>query len=198
MLMPDFLIREASLQGKVVNPEGMIYPYEPSLVREAEDGRKVISYGQSSFGYDVRVANEFKIFTNCVPSAETGAVDPKDFSDQHFVTYRGDVCIVPPNSFVLARTMEYFRLPRNVAPLVMTKSTYARVGLHCLTTVMEPEWEGELVLEFANVTPLPIKLYAHEGAAQILFLQGSHDCEVSYADRGGKYMGQRGVQTALA
>lgn len=190
MLMPDFMIREAA-------EKGMITPYVPDLVRQAEDGTRMISYGQSSFGYDVRIANEFKIFTNVSPHSDSGAVDPKNFDDNNFVYYQGDVCIVPPNSFVLARTLEYFKLPRNVAPLVFTKSTYARIGLYCLTTVMEPEWEGELVLEFANLTPLPVKLYANEGAAQILFPQGSAPCEISYADRGGKYMGQRGVQTAI-
>lgn len=197
MLMPDFRIREAAQAGKLMSPKGMIEPYEPTLVRKAEDGSPVISYGQSSYGYDVRIANEFKIFTNCNPMSESGAVDPKNFDENHFIAYEGNVCIVPPNSFVLARTLEYFHLPRNVAPLVLTKSTYARVGLYCLTTLMEPEWEGELVLEFANVTPLPVKLYANEGAAQIVFMQGSEPCEVSYADRGGKYMKQRGVQHAL-
>lgn len=155
--------------------------------------KKVLSYGPSSHGYDVRVADEFKIFTN----VNSTVVDPKNFDKNSFVDFKGDVCIVPPNSFALCRTMEHFIMPRDITGVVLGKSTYARTGLHCLATPMESGWEGELVLEFANTTPLPIKLYANEGAAQILFFQGKVPCRMSYADRhhgeGGKYQGQKGI-----
>ena len=154
---------------------------------------KIISYGTSSYGYDVRIANEFKIFTN----VNNTVLDPKNFNDKSFVDFVGDVCIIPPNSFVLARTLEYFKMPDNVTGLVLGKSTYARLGVSCLATPIEAGWEGEIVLEFANTTPLPVMLYANEGAAQLLFFEGNVPCEVSYATRGGKYMSQRGIQTAI-
>jgi dCTP deaminase len=168
--------------------QGMIEPFEAGQVRTASNG-KIISYGTSSYGYDVRCANEFKIFTNI----NSTIVDPKDFDSKNFVDLQQDVCIIPPNSFALARTVEYFRIPRNVLTICLGKSTYARCGIIVNVTPLEPEWEGHVTLEFSNTTPLPAKVYANEGACQFLFLQGNEPCEVSYADRAGKYMGQRGV-----
>ncbi|MGO3742367.1 dCTP deaminase [Kerstersia sp.] len=167
---------------------GMIEPYEPGQVRE-EDGKRIVSYGTSSYGYDVRCANEFKIFTNI----NSTIVDPKSFDERSLVDFKGDVCIIPPNSFALARTMEYFRIPRNVLTICLGKSTYARCGIIVNVTPLEPEWEGHVTLEFSNTTPLPAKIYAGEGCAQFLFLESDEVCEVSYRDRGGKYLGQRGV-----
>jgi len=163
---------------------GMIEPFEE---KQQRDG--VISYGLSSYGYDARVADEFRIFTN----VNSAVVDPKDFSLESFVERQGKVCIIPPNSFVLARTVEYFRIPRDTLVICLGKSTYARCGIIVNVTPLEPEWEGHVTLEFSNTTPLPAKIYANEGACQFLFLQGNEPCEVSYADRAGKYMGQRGV-----
>ena len=167
---------------------GMIEPFEPGQVREAE-GRKIISYGTSSYGYDIRCAPEFKVFTNI----HSTVVDPKNFDEKSFVDFHDDVCIIPPNSFALARTVEYFRIPRNVLTVCLGKSTYARCGIIVNVTPLEPGWEGHVTLEFSNTTPLPAKIYANEGACQFLFLQGNEACETSYADRAGKYMGQRGV-----
>lgn len=166
----------------------MIEPFEPGQVREVE-GKKVISFGTSSFGYDVRCAREFKVFTNI----NSAIVDPKAFSEASFVDVVADVCIIPPNSFVLARTVEYFRIPRNILTICLGKSTYARCGIIVNVTPLEPEWEGHVTLEFSNTTPLPAKIYANEGVAQMLFLEADTPCEVSYRDRGGKYQGQRGV-----
>lgn len=166
----------------------MIEPFEPGQVREV-DGKKVISFGTSSFGYDVRCAREFKVFTNI----NSAIVDPKAFSEASFVDVVADVCIIPPNSFVLARTVEYFRIPRNILTICLGKSTYARCGIIVNVTPLEPEWEGHVTLEFSNTTPLPAKIYANEGVAQMLFLEADTPCEVSYRDRGGKYQGQRGV-----
>ncbi len=166
----------------------MISPFEPGQVRNSEQG-KVISYGTSSYGYDVRCANEFRIFTNI----NSAIVDPKNFSEDSFVHYTGDVCIIPPNSFALARTVEYFKIPRNVLTVCLGKSTYARCGIIVNVTPFEPEWEGHVTLEFSNTSPLPAKIYANEGVAQVLFFESDEDCEVSYKDRGGKYQGQRGV-----
>lgn len=168
--------------------QGMIEPYEPGQVRSV-DGRKIVSYGTSSYGYDVRCANEFKIFTNI----NSTIVDPKNFDEGSFVDFVGDVCIIPPNSFALARTVEYFRIPRDVLTICLGKSTYARCGIIVNVTPLEPEWEGHVTLEFSNTTPLPAKIYAGEGCAQMLFIGGDEVCEVSYRDRGGKYQGQRGV-----
>ncbi|AIA56190.1 MULTISPECIES: dCTP deaminase [Acidithiobacillus] len=167
---------------------GMIEPFAPQQVREV-DGRPIISYGLSSYGYDIRCANEFKVFTN----VRSVIVDPKDFSEDSFVDFEGDTCIIPPNSFALARTVEYFRIPRNVLTICLGKSTYARCGIIVNVTPFEPEWEGYVTLEFSNTTPLPAKIYANEGVAQVLFLESDEVCEVSYSDRRGKYQGQSGV-----
>ncbi len=167
---------------------GMIEPFEAGQVRK--DGeRGIVSYGVSSYGYDVRCANEFKIFTNI----NSAVVDPKAFSPQSFVDFEGEVCIIPPNSFALARTVEYFRIPRNVLTICLGKSTYARCGIIVNVTPLEPEWEGHVTLEFSNTTPLPAKIYANEGVAQMLFLESDEVCETSYRDRQGKYQGQQGV-----
>ena len=166
----------------------MIEPFAPELVRQNDSG-KIVSYGTSSYGYDVRVANEFKIFTNI----NSTIVDPKDFDARNFVDFTGDVCIIPPNSFALARTVEYFRIPRNVLTVCLGKSTYARCGIIVNVTPFEPEWEGYVTLEFSNTTPLPAKIYAGEGCAQVLFFESDEICETSYRDRGGKYQGQTGV-----
>lgn len=181
-IKPDRWIKQMARE------HGMIEPFEPGQVREAE-GRSIISYGTSSYGYDIRCASDFKIFTNI----NSAVVDPKAFDDSSFVSTRSDVCIIPPNSFALASTVEYFRIPRNVLTLCLGKSTYARCGIIVNVTPLEPEWEGHVTLEFSNTTPLPAKVYANEGVAQILFLESDEVCEVSYRDRGGKYQGQQGV-----
>lgn len=178
----DSWIRRMALEHQ------MIDPFEPTSISITENGR-VVSYGTSSYGYDVRCADEFKIFTN----VNSAVVDPKAFSNQSFVDFKGDVCVIPPNSFALARTIEYFRIPRNVLTICLGKSTYARCGIIVNVTPLEPEWEGHVTLEFSNTTPLPAKIYAHEGVAQMLFLEAHEVCEVSYKDRNGKYQGQRGV-----
>ena len=167
---------------------GMIEPFVAGQVRE-RDGGRIISFGTSSYGYDVRCADEFKIFTNI----NSAVVDPKNFDDSSFVDLRADVCIIPPNSFALARTVEYFRIPRNVLTVCLGKSTYARCGIIVNVTPLEPEWEGHVTLEFSNTTPLPARIYANEGVAQVLFFESDEVCEVSYRDRAGKYMKQRGV-----
>jgi dCTP deaminase len=172
---------------------GMILPFEPQQVRQHQ-GNKVISYGTSSYGYDVRCANEFKIFTNI----NSAIVDPKNFDRNSFVDLRADVCIIPPNSFVLAHTVEYFKIPRKVLTICVGKSTYARCGIIVNVTPLEPEWEGHVTLEFSNTTNLPAKIYANEGVAQMLFLESDEICETSYADRGGKYQGQTGVTLPVA
>jgi dCTP deaminase len=169
--------------------KGMIDPFCDGQVKVAEDGRKVISYGLSSYGYDLRVSNEFKVFTNVFNTM----VDPKNFDEKSFVDMETDVCIVPPNSFALARSVEYFRIPREVLTICLGKSTYARCGIIVNVTPLEPEWEGHVTLEISNTTPLPARIYAHEGLAQVLFLGGDELCETSYADRAGKYMKQRGI-----
>ncbi|MGX2040132.1 dCTP deaminase [Methylocaldum sp. MU1018] len=167
---------------------GMIEPYESQQVREVQNSR-VISYGTSSYGYDIRCSSEFKIFTNI----NSAIVDPKNFDENSFVDVSSDVCIIPPNSFALARTVEYFRIPRDVLTICLGKSTYARCGIIVNVTPLEPEWEGHVTLEFSNTTPLPAKIYANEGVAQVLFIGADEICEVSYKDRGGKYQGQTGV-----
>jgi dCTP deaminase len=163
----------------------MIEPFAEQQVRE-DQGRKLVSYGLSSYGYDLRVAQEFKVFTNVYNSI----VDPKNFSADAFVDIKGETCIIPPNSFALARSVEYFRIPRNVLTLCIGKSTYARCGIIVNVTPFEPEWEGYVTLEISNTTPLPAKIYAGEGLAQVLFFLAAEVCEVSYADRKGKYMKQ--------
>jgi dCTP deaminase len=170
----------------------MIEPFVEQQVRQVDaQGRKVISYGVSSYGYDMRVAPEFKIFTNVL----SAVVDPKQFDSKSFVEFEGDVCIVPPNSFALARSVEYFRIPRNVLTICVGKSTYARCGIITNVTPFEPEWEGFVTLEISNTTPLPAKIYANEGICQVLFFEADDDdiCERSYADKEGKYQGQVGV-----
>ena len=177
-IMPDHWIRRMAAE------EGMI---EPFVERQQRQG--VISYGLSSYGYDARIADEFKIFTN----VDNAVVDPKNFSEAGFVSRKTDICIVPPNSFALAHTTEYFRIPRDVLVICLGKSTYARCGLIVNVTPLEPEWEGQVTIEISNTTPLPARIYANEGICQFLFLKGDTPPEVSYADRDGKYMHQRGV-----
>jgi len=173
---------------KMAQEENMIEPFAPQQVRHL-DGRRLISYGTSSYGYDVRCADEFKVFTNI----NSAVVDPKAFDANSFVDIQADVCIIPPNSFALARTVEYFRIPRDVLAICLGKSTYARCGIIVNVTPLEPEWEGHVTLEFSNTTTLPAKIYANEGVAQLLFLGADEVCEMSYKDRGGKYQGQMGV-----
>lgn len=173
---------------QMAKEHGMINPFEPYQVRESGVG-KVISYGTSSYGYDVRCSDEFKIFTNI----NSAIVDPKDFDSNSFIDVKSDVCIIPPNSFALARTVEYFRIPREVLTICLGKSTYARCGIIVNVTPLEPEWEGHVTLEFSNTTTLPAKIYANEGVAQMLFFGGDQVCDVSYKDREGKYQGQTGV-----
>ena len=177
-IMPDHWIR------RMATDHGMIDPFVESQRRDG-----VISYGLSSYGYDARAADEFKIFTN----VDNAVVDPKAFSETGFVTRRGPVCIIPPNSFALTSTVEVFRIPRDILVICLGKSTYARCGLIVNVTPLEPEWEGQVTIEISNTTPLPARVYANEGICQFLFLHGNEPCEVSYADRAGKYMGQRGV-----
>lgn len=177
-LKPDHWIRKMALE------HGMIDPFV-----EKQTGEGVISYGLSSYGYDMRVADEFRIFTNVYSTV----VDPKNFSPQSMIDYKGDVCIIPPNSFALARSVEYFRIPRSVLSVTLGKSTYARAGIITNITPFEPEWQGHVTLEISNTTPLPAKIYANEGIAQVIFFEADEECEVSYADRKGKYQGQTGV-----
>ncbi len=177
-IKPDHWIR------RMCREHAMIEPFEEKLVR-----KDVISYGLSSYGYDVRVADEFKIFTN----VNSTIVDPKHMDTRNMVDFKGDVCIVPPNSFALARTVEYFRVPRNVLCVCVGKSSYARCGIITNVTPFEPEWEGHVTLEISNTTPLPAKIYANEGLAQVLFFESDEACEVSYGDRAGKYQKQKGI-----
>ncbi len=177
-LKPDHWIRKMALEHK------MIEPFESSQVRNG-----VISFGVSSYGYDIRVADEFKIFTN----VHSAIVDPKHFDPKSMVDYKGGVCVIPPNSFALARTIEYFRIPRSVLTVCLGKSTYARCGIIVNVTPFEPEWEGFVTLEISNTTPLPAKIYANEGIAQVLFFQADEECETSYADKKGKYQKQQAI-----
>jgi dCTP deaminase len=177
-LKPDHWIRKMALE------HGMIEPFIDRQVREG-----VISYGVSSYGYDVRVADEFKIFTNVYSTI----VDPKSFDSNSMIDFKGEVCIIPPNSFALARTVEYFRIPRSVMTICVGKSTYARCGIIVNVTPFEPEWEGFVTLEISNTTPLPAKIYANEGLAQVIFFEGDEPCEISYADKKGKYQHQQGI-----
>ena len=173
---------------KMSQEHNMIEPFEAGQVKVINN-QKIVSYGTSSYGYDVRCADEFKIFTNI----NSSIVDPKDFNDKNFVDFKGDVCIIPPNSFTLARTVEKFKIPRDTLVVCLGKSTYARCGIIVNVTPLEPEWEGYVTLEFSNTTPLSAKIYANEGVAQMLFFQSDEECETSYADKGGKYQGQVGV-----
>lgn len=177
-IKPDHWIRKMAREHK------MIEPFVESQVRNG-----VISYGVSSYGYDIRVADEFKIFTNVY----SAIVDPKSFDPKSMVDFKGEVCIIPPNSFALARTVEYFRIPRNVLTVCVGKSTYARCGIIVNVTPFEPEWEGFVTLEISNTTPLPAKIYANEGIAQVLFFEADEECEISYADKKGKYQGQQTI-----
>jgi dCTP deaminase len=179
----DKWIKKMSLNEK------MIEPFSENQVRLDEKGNKLISYGVSSYGYDVRCSNEFKVFTNI----HSVTVDPKNFDDNSFIDIQSDVCVIPPNSFALARTVEYFKIPRNVLTICLGKSTYARCGIIVNVTPLEPEWEGHVTLEFSNTTNLPARIYAGEGVAQMIFFESDEDCETSYKDRGGKYQGQVGV-----
>ena len=169
---------------RMAQEKGMIEPFVDGQVREG-----VISYGLSSYGYDIRVSNEFKIFTN----VHSAIVDPKNFDPKSFVDFHGDICVIPPNSFVLAQTVEYFRIPRDVITVCLGKSTYARCGLIVNVTPFEPEWEGFVTLEISNTTPLPARIYANEGIAQVLFFHADEICETSYADRNGKYQKQQNI-----
>lgn len=177
-LKSDKWIREKALKEKMIEP-----------FCEEQIGKGVVSYGLSSYGYDIRVSDEFKIFTNV--NAEV--VDPKKFDERNVVDFKGDICIVPPNSFALATTVEYFRIPRNVLAICLGKSTYARCGIIVNVTPFEPEFEGHITIEISNTTPLPAKIYANEGIAQVLFFEGDEECEVSYKDKRGKYQQQRGI-----
>ncbi len=173
---------------RMAKEHGLIEPFEPQQIKQKDD-QKLISYGTSSYGYDVRCASEFRIFTNI----NSAIVDPKNFDSNSFVNQDSDVCIIPPNSFALARTVEYFRIPRNILTICLGKSTYARCGIIVNVTPLEPEWEGHVTLEFSNTTTLPAKIYANEGVAQVIFFESDEVCETSYKDRGGKYQGQKGV-----
>jgi len=177
-LLPDFRIREYALKEKMI---------DPFVDKQQHNG--VISYGLSSYGYDIRVADEFKIFTN----VNSAVVDPKQFDKRSMVDFKGDICVIPPNSFVLAKTVEYFRIPRQVLTICVGKSTYARCGIIVNVTPFEPEWEGFVTLEISNTTPLPARIYANEGIAQVLFFESDASCEVSYADKKGKYQNQKGI-----
>ena len=181
-ILPDSWIRKMSNENK------MIEPFCEGQIKENQQN-KLVSYGLSSYGYDLRVANEFKVFTNVYNSI----VDPKNFSQDSFVDFKGSTCIIPPNSFALARSVEYFRIPRNVLTMCIGKSTYARCGIIVNVTPFEPEWEGYVTLEISNTTPLPAKIYGGEGLAQVLFFQGVEECGISYKDRSGKYMHQIGI-----
>jgi dCTP deaminase len=178
VIKSDRWIRQQALE------KGMIKPFEDRQVRQGG-----ISYGLSSYGYDIRIADEFKIFTNI----NTTIVDPKRFDPRSFVDYQGEVAVIPPNSFALGRSVEYFKIPRNVLTICVGKSTYARCGIITNVTPFEPEWEGYVTLEISNTTPLPAKIYANEGIAQVLFFESDEACETSYADRQGKYQGQQGI-----
>ncbi len=170
--------------SRMAREHRMIEPFAESQVREG-----VISFGVSSYGYDIRVADEFKIFTNI----NTTVIDPKRFDQQSFVDFKGEVCIIPPNSFALARTVEYFRIPRNILTICVGKSTYARCGIIVNVTPFEPEWEGTATLEISNTTPLPAKIYANEGIAQVVFFEAAEVCQISYADKKGKYQAQQTI-----
>jgi dCTP deaminase len=181
-------VKSDSWIRRMAENESMIEPFESGQIKKNGSGR-IISYGTSSYGYDVRCAAEFRIFTNI----NSAIVDPKDFDSDSFVDVNSDVCIIPPNSFALARTVEYFRIPRSVLTICLGKSTYARCGIIVNVTPLEPEWEGHVTLEFSNTTPLPAKIYANEGVAQMIFFESDEVCETSYKDRAGKYQGQTGV-----
>lgn len=185
-------IQSDSWIRKMAREHGMIEPFVDRQVRSSDQQNKIVSYGLSSYGYDIRVSNEFKVFTNAL----NAVVDPKNFDPDSFVDVQRDVCIVPPNSFALARSVEYFRIPRDILTICLGKSTYARCGIIVNVTPFEPEWEGHVTIEISNTTPLPAKIYANEGIAQVIFFKAENACEVSYADRQGKYMKQTGITIA--
>lgn len=182
-IKPDKWIEEQA------NRHGLIEPFVNGQVKEDETGRKLVSFGLSSYGYDIRVADEFKVFTNVYNSL----VDPKNFDNDSFVDIKGPECVIPPNSFALARSVEYFRIPRSILTICLGKSTYARCGIIVNVTPFEPEWEGYVTLEISNTTPLPAKIYSNEGIAQVIFFESTDPCAVSYKDRNGKYMKQHGI-----
>lgn len=182
-------LKEDAWIQKMALEQGMIEPFVDYQVRSNNEGKKVVSFGLSSYGYDLRVSDEFKVFTNVYNSL----VDPKCFTEDAFVDIKAKECIIPPNSFALARSIEYFRIPRNILTLCIGKSTYARCGIIVNVTPFEPEWEGHVTLEISNTTPLPAKIYANEGIAQVLFLEAQKSCLISYADRQGKYQRQHGI-----
>ena len=184
----EMSLREDKWIRKMALEEGMIEPFVDSQVKSIEN-QKIVSYGLSSYGYDVRVGNRFKVFTN----VHNSIVDPKNFTEDAFVDIEGDYCIIPPNSFALASTVEYFRIPRNCLTVCLGKSTYARCGIIVNVTPFEPEWEGHVTIEISNTTPLPAKIYSNEGIAQVLFFEAKQNCEISYRDRAGKYMKQTGI-----
>jgi dCTP deaminase len=184
----EMSLREDKWIRKMAIEEGMIEPFVDSQVKSIEN-QKIVSYGLSSYGYDVRVGNRFKVFTN----VHNSIVDPKNFTEDAFVDIEGDYCIIPPNSFALASTVEYFRIPRNCLTVCLGKSTYARCGIIVNVTPFEPEWEGHVTIEISNTTPLPAKIYSNEGIAQVLFFEAKQNCEISYRDRAGKYMKQTGI-----
>ena len=184
----EMSLREDKWIRKMAIEEGMIEPFVDSQVKSIEN-QKIVSYGLSSYGYDVRVGNRFKVFTN----VHNSIVDPKNFTEDAFVDIEGDYCIIPPNSFALASTEEYFRIPRNCLTVCLGKSTYARCGIIVNVTPFEPEWEGHVTIEISNTTPLPAKIYSNEGIAQVLFFEAKQNCEISYRDRAGKYMKQTGI-----
>ncbi len=180
-IKPDHWIK------RMAEEQGMIEPFVEDNI-----SKNVISYGISSYGYDLRVSDEYKIFTN----VNNSIVDPKNFDPQSFIDFKGDVCIVPPNSFALARSVEYFRIPRSILTICLGKSTYARCGIIVNVTPFEPEWEGHVTLEISNTTPLPAKIYSNEGLCQVIFFESDEICTTSYKDKLGKYQGQRGITTA--
>ena len=180
-LLPDHII-------EALAKKGMIEPFESKQIKHSQD-KKMVSFGLSSYGYDLRVADEWKVFTNVYNTL----IDPKNFSEESFVEFKSPTCIIPPNSFALARSVEYFRIPRNILTICIGKSTYARCGIIVNVTPFEPEWEGHVTLEISNTTPLPAKIYANEGLAQVLFFEAKEVCTTSYADRKGKYMKQVGI-----
>lgn len=183
-VQPDSWIRKMSLEF------GMIEPFQDRQVCKVDNSdKRLVSFGLSSYGYDIRVANEFKIFTNVLSSV----VDPKKFDEESFINVKKDICIIPPNSFALSRSIEHFRIPRNVLTICLGKSTYARCGIIVNITPFEPEWEGHVTLEISNTTPLPAKIYANEGISQVIFFKADTSCEISYAERNGKYMKQKGI-----
>jgi dCTP deaminase len=182
-------IKEDKWIRRMALEEKMIAPFVDEQIRVSAAGAKLVSYGLSSYGYDIRVSEEFKVFTNVYNSI----VDPKHFTEDAFVDISGHECIIPPNSFALARSVEYFRIPRNILTICLGKSTYARCGIIVNVTPFEPEWEGYVTIEISNTTPLPAKIYANEGIAQVIFFEATQQCAVSYAERGGKYQKQRGI-----